>query len=535
MKEIARLKSSSSIPAQSMCISYSSFYRASIIYLTLPVLIFFIGYLKPWWSVLFTAGLAFAAFWAMRRCSLDNNGKPSKAAERSINISPKYLAVIIPLLILVLYWGGVAEFGWSTIDHRVRYAILNDLVDYKWPIIYDMASQKNPAVAAQLGDGEAAFAYYFTYWMIPALAGKAFGLIFARIVLFIWAGIGLFLVTIGASILYGRASRSLFVGMMLFAGFDIIPYYINQLMDKTTTWEGWNLHLYIHGNFYQIMNVFNQSIPGWLITILLMMSVNSFSIGLLGGLMFCYSPWATIGIVPLCICKMVMNIKGAQNDEKTGKSLVKGILSPDNLIAPIVCFISFAALYTANSNATGSDGFIWNFYSSKLTLLKEYIWLVVFDFGIWLLLILIFAKDRRKDPMLWTAVASLLVLPVYKISIANDFLMRGSMAPMFLISLYAVMMVTDNFERCRSKDNREIIPRLIVLALLISAFSTANLAFYSAVRSCEIHFTDNKEEDVKYDIGSFGNIAHEDQLEMVRTQFYVYDYEDTIFFKYLAR
>jgi hypothetical protein len=43
------------------------------------------------------------------------------------------------------------------------------------------------------------------------------------------------------------------------------------------------------------------------------------------------------------------------------------------------------------------------------------------------------------------------------------------------------------------------------------------------------------EDDCTLDIGSFGNINHEDQLEMVQTQFYVYNYEDTIFFKYLAK
>ena len=36
-------------------------------------------------------------------------------------------------------------------------------------------------------------------------------------------------------------------------------------------------------------------------------------------------------------------------------------------------------------------------------------------------------------------------------------------------------------------------------------------------------------------IGSFGNIIEEDELEVVQKQFFVYDYEDSVFFKYFAK
>ena len=63
-----------------------------------------------------------------------------------------------------------------------------------------------------------------------------------------------------------------------------------------------------------------------------------------------------------------------------------------------------------------------------------------------------FITSEVDSTMLWTAVGTLLVLPIYKISKANDFIMRGSMAPAFMIGLYVVMYVTDNFEMCR--DNK---------------------------------------------------------------------------------
>ena len=557
MKVVDSIKTEKSLSSRSFFISTSGFFKAALIYLMLPLIIFFIGYLKIWWAVLFTGLFGAAAILAMRGFCKKPDGSLLDPKERSIEIKPAFLIFIIVLIPIILYWGGVSEFGCCSADHRVRYAILNDLVEYKWPVVYDFSTQQNPAVAASLGTGSAAFSYYFVFWMVPAVIGKLFGLMAARIALFIWAGIGLGLVAIGASLLYKRASKLLFVLLILFAGFDVIPYIINQLTGTTTTWEGWNLHLYIHGNFFQIMNVFNQSIPGWLITLLLMQSVNYRSIGLLGGLMFCYSPWATIGILPMCICKMVMlhresfpkalaggasaSASEATSDSASGasdssvKRFLKNLLTFENILPAAVCLVLFGALYTANPNATGEDGFIWNFYDSALVFLKEYVWYFLFDFGLWFFLIY---RKHKKDPMLWTAFITLLILPVYKISKANDFLMRGSMAPVFLIGLYAVMFVTDNFEACRKDTQgvkKAIAGRLVLLIMVVAAYTPGNYILYSALASYQMHHTDEVYEDETKLIGSFGNIIEESELDVVKKQFFVYDYEDSVFFKYFAK
>ena len=44
-------------------ITTSRFFLASLIYLTLPVVIFFIGYLKFGWAVLFSSLTVFSAWW----------------------------------------------------------------------------------------------------------------------------------------------------------------------------------------------------------------------------------------------------------------------------------------------------------------------------------------------------------------------------------------------------------------------------------------------------------------------------------------
>ena len=363
MKTTDTLTTGPKLKDAEVTITRSTFFTMALVYLTLPVVIFFLGYLKIWWGLLFSALTITAVVAAIKRFKKDGLGDQPNQADK-ITIKPSFFLVVIPLIIVLLFLGGVSEYSWCLIDHRVRYAILNDLINYKWPVIYDFQTQQNPVVAQYLGEGKVAFAYYFVFWMVPAVIGKITNLTIARLVLFIWSGLGLFLVGLGASFLYKRASKTLFIAIMFFSGFDVIPGYINDFLNIPSTWEGWNIHLHIHGNFYQIMNVFNQSIPGWLITILLLMCVNGSCVGLLGALMFCYSPWAAIGFAPLCVCKLFMNKRAA--GDKMGKLLIKELITPGNLIAPVVFLITFATMFTANSQATSGNGLIWKFYDTPL-------------------------------------------------------------------------------------------------------------------------------------------------------------------------
>ena len=506
-------------------ITFSNFFIAAMLYLVLPVVIFFIGYLKIVWALLFsviTVGCAVLSFLDIAK------KKPENALEeRSVTLKVSYFIWLIPFALFFIYLSGVGEFSWAVSDHRVRYAILNDLINYKWPVIYDFSTQHNPVVSEALGEGQVAFAYYFVFWMVPALFGKLFGFTAARIVLLLWSAIGLMLVTIGALLIYGKQSRFLFIGLMLFAGFDVFPYFYNELTGFGATWEDWTWHLRVVGNFYQLMNVFHQSIPGWLITIVLLLCTNSKCVGLLGSLMFCYSPWAAIGILPMCICKLVV-----ANKNLKAKEVLKNIFSVGNTIVCVVFFICFASFYTANTNSATEYGFIWTFYSSWKTLLIDYIAFVVFEFGIWVLLI---HKKYKKDWMFYAAVATMVILPVYKMTPPNDLLMRGSMAPLFTISLYAVMYVTDNFNEMMEKGNKKVKPRLIVLALLVAAYSSFNFMLTSTLFTTMIYAKLEPETDITTGIVSFGDIRDEEHIDMVKRQFYIYDYEDSFFFKYLAK
>ena len=137
--------------------------------------------------------------------------------------------------------------------------------------------------------------------------------------------------------------------------------------------------------------------------------------------------------------------------------------------------------------------------------------------------------------MFYASVATMLIIPFYKMTGPNDFLMRGSMAPLFAIALMSSMYVTDNFNEMLEKDNRKVKPRLVVLSFFVAAFTSLNFMLTSVLLTSMIYAKTEPAQDMTTGIVSFGDIRDEQYLEMVDVQFFVYDYEDNTFFKYLAK
>ena len=118
-------------------ISYKLFFTLAVIYLALPVVIFFLGYLKLVFGLIFTAIVAAAAVLAIRDCTKDSDGnKLELKSDISFPLSFIIAAVIFAFIVTIT--NGVGEYVWAPFDHAYRRAILNDLINYKWPIIYDM-------------------------------------------------------------------------------------------------------------------------------------------------------------------------------------------------------------------------------------------------------------------------------------------------------------------------------------------------------------------------------------------------------------
>ena len=336
-------------------ISYKLFFTLAVIYLALPVVIFFLGYLKIVFGLIFSAIMLAAAFLAVRDCAKDPDGNKLEL-KSDITFPPAFIIAAVIFAFIVTITNGVGEYVWAPFDHAYRRAILNDLINYKWPIIYDPATQTNPEVIEILNlQNNQGFVYYFTYWLPAAVIGKLLGFNAGNITLVIWNALGIFLTLIGMCKYIKKASYGTLFMFLCFSGLDVIPYLINEIHPYSGwTWiEGWVPYVSMISNFNNLENVYNQAIPCYLIVTLLLLSKNNRSLGFISSLLFAYSPWATIGILIPAAARLFSKELKASDKKKA----VKNIFTYNNLAVPVLLLFSYGAFYGAKSGALHMKGF----------------------------------------------------------------------------------------------------------------------------------------------------------------------------------
>lgn len=493
---------------KTLSIKYTHFQLAALIYLLLPVVVFMFGFTKIWIALPAVALLVFC---------LINYYKKSDDS-REIKITSNFIIVSSVIILLLVIWAGIGEFVYSTEDHLFRRAIFRDLINYKWPVIFDSSTQADPRIANYLGEGKFAFVYYFTYWLVPSLVGKVFGFTAGNIALVVWSACGLFIALIGMCFFVKKCSwGNLF--MLLFAcGADIIPFYINSNIGMPSYgWlEGYTHHLSYLSNMTNLMNVFNQCIPCWIVAILLLNNKDNRIIGLIGACLLAYSPWATIGVLPIAVLKLVEH----KEDIK-----LKRVLSINNVVPVLLIGVVFGLFYMASSGAAMQKGFTWTFYDSFKDFAIGYLLLVLVDIVPFVVLSSI--KDI-KTPVYIANLIILLLIPFYMVSVNNDFCMRGSMPALFILGAYVAKNIAGvDFKRIRKiGPNANQIAAGLVLFLMISVFAY----YFNAILAGTVDGNTKRE-----DIGSLGNINDTLYVGVIEDQFYSKDYMDTIFFKYMAR
>ena len=518
-------------------ISYKLFFTLAVIYLALPVVIFFLGYLKLVFGLIFTAIVAAAAILAIRDCTKDPDGNKLEL-KSDISFPLTFIIAAVIFAFIVTITNGVGEYVWAPFDHAYRRAILNDLINYKWPIIYDPATQTNPEVIEILNlQNNQGFVYYFTYWLPAAVVGKLLGFNAGNITLVIWNALGIFLTLIGMCKYIKKASYGTLFMFLCFSGLDVIPYLINEIHPYSGwTWiEGWVPYVSMISNFNNLENVYNQAIPCYLIVTLLLQSKNNRSLGFVSSLLFAYSPWATIGIlIPSLVRLFSKDMKAS-----TTKKAVLNIFTYNNLSVPVLMLFSYGAFYGAKSGALHMKGFLWEFYDGNILM---FIVVLILLFIIEILPSFAFVvKGHKKDPMLWSAMAVLFILPFYFLSEGNNLVMRGTMPALFVLCTFMAQRIAEfttedeiirNSYKKKRLSKKETFVRLAFSLVIIGMTYVTYFmvtVIYPMTFFTEERFTDS--------IVSFGNIANNeaDFVIVSQDQFFVDKPEDKFFYKYLAK
>ena len=539
MKEVAQLgnkpkkKTSdrgrkSSDEAKIITIPYPWIFASALLFLTVPLFMFFMGYLRLSVGIPLTLIFAGIVLFSVSDCLNDPNGRKLSRYDNDLKIPVSYLAGFAVTALALSFVSGTGEYIFTIQDHEFRRAILRDLVNYDWPVIYNYSTQTNPDVINFFGlaSGQRAFTYYFIYWMPSALAGKMFGFEFANVVLLIWNALGIFLSFLTASVALKRCTAAVPFMFVFFSGLDIIPNAVNLIAPyKDWFWlEGWVPCMAYISNFRELASVFNQMIPCFLIVSLLLISHNSRSFGLTAGILFAYSPWAVFGILPIVVAMVFSEKLRANRITKT----LTNTFSPVNIASALLLLVIFGSFYMSNSNAVSERAFAWEYFESIPAFIFAYLAFIAVEV---LPFVILLYKREKKSPVFWAATATLLLIPCYQITTMNDFNMRGSMPALFMFCILLSGVVAEVMDVKNTPTTKKgwLKSAAVMLTVILMMFPTL-FNFFIIFGSVVTGAPNDKEN-----IGSFGNINNASYAEVIQEQFFAEGYEDSFFYRYFAK
>lgn len=481
----------------------------SVLYVVLPNLIFYIGFLRPLVSIpaflLLSASLFFASF------SKTECWKPDFDKKNII----KGLAAIF-IVALWVFLSGIGGFVWQNTDHAVRNPFFRLLVSEPWPLV----------------DHERAIVYYLGFWLPAAVAGKIFGLTFGLFFEQFWASAGILLFYA----LWCSSRKKLELWPLLlfvfFSGVDYLGLLFCEIryrqpiepLVSALHLEGWFFNVYQYSCFTtQLFWVFNQAIPVWLAMMLLHTERSAASALLLFACLLLSSTLPALGLVPFVIWLYVKNPKEIFTFQNIVGFAVAGCISylylTNNSSARVagtafavslsakraaillagLAFVSLPFFVNKKSAAVrASLAALYNicFFGALLAVkfaafyktdkLHIWVWHVIFfmvEAGIVALFIM---KREKRDPFFWVAIASLFLIPLIQVGRTTDFCMRASIP-----SLLVLCVLTADFLSFAEPDGQKKLffarPKfkkaLLILVLLVGALTPIHEFYRTIVNS----------------------------------------------------
>ncbi len=392
------------------------------LYLMLPVLIFILGWLRWYWALPLGLLAAYACIRALA-ASIEEHCLALHAPAEWKTV----LAAVI-LIVLWVYLSGVGGYCYQNWDHRVRNAIFRALVQWDWPVVSS--------------DGSRALIYYIGFWLPPACIGKIFGLEAGYAAQFLWAVLGILLVYYLICVYRQKVDLLPVVFLIFFSGLD---YAGTWLVGK----EGADLSLAYHLEWWatdfqftswtaQLFWVFNQAVPAWVATMLVLVQKNNKNVLWILALMMLSSTLPFVGLIPFAVC---FYIRGIKEDRKRWKEA----FTFQN-ITGVAAIGGVSFLYLIGNISGGMVGRAVTEVSAPEPAagLLRYLLFYFLEFGVYLFFVW---QDRKKDPRLWLLICILLLCPLIQVGSGADFCMRVSIPSLLVLMLFCM----EAFERLREE------------------------------------------------------------------------------------
>lgn len=321
------------------------------------------------------------------------------------------LLTCLGIATLLMLLGGEGRFFYANLDWQVRDAVLHDMVIHSWPFVY----ASGDLLRAPIG-----------MYLVPALAGKAWGQPGADLALLAQNGLLLgLLFTLGSTLFEDRQRKGVALAVFLaFSGLDIL----GQLkaghaagLAPTAHLEGWGPTQF-SSTITLAFWVPQHAIAGWIGAIgILLWRVGRLGLGallMLPPLTALWSPLAAMGCLPFITYAFWHDLRHRR------------IAAADLALPALATAIALPTLLYLGS---AGDRVGMRFFPIRPDLYLLFLTIELLPF-----LIIAFAGRRARfgGALLAVAAGSLLVMPLIQVGWWIDFAMRASIPALAILALH---------------------------------------------------------------------------------------------------
>jgi len=509
--------------------------QLSIVYISVPLLVFLITWLKPYIAVISSALLVYAIYHGYFK----NNNFNLKSLLNSKSI----FIIILLISFLWCYFAGIGGLWYQSNDHHWRNAIFRDLINYSWPVYYKTA--------------DVAMVYYMGFWLPAAIVTKVCSFIFSHVssypqyfsffigneLLFFYSALGLFLIFMNLLFALkarkmGKVLLAVFI-FIFFSGMDIVGVFWPILYTDTYSFshlhlEWWSLYVgQYSSNTTVLFWVFNQGIPAWLLTLMFYNNRKNVEVyGLLALLCFFCAPLPFVGLAMFLIIYFIKDFILKCKSGKTGDYLKK-VFSVENIIA--IAFITpIIVLYLA-SNATMShdNSFIptnVSFHGQRGNIMVGYFLVLCLYFVLLEALVYLIPiyKQYKKNIMYYFVFLFLVLWPVLINRRQTEFCMRSSIPILLILCLFVIKFLFRKYNFKRNKIRYLFLCLCLIIGSVTPIFEFSRGVIVVLYQQTVFANTD--------DIKSLENTFYYNAYGKVQNSNFVAEFpKEKPFFKYLAR
>jgi hypothetical protein len=382
---------------------------ASLVWLTLGIFVFLLGWCKWYLSI----PLVLAAMVIMiKQYGQDSN--------ETMHLSRKNFWIAFVICFLLMGLSGIGGYVVQSADNYWRNAMFRDLVNYSWPV-YDSTTGLTKS-------------YYIAFWMVPALLAKlTHSMELGFFMQLLWVSIGFQLLYLQICRYVGKPRLSYLAFFYLFSGLKIIECllylplfgegsFLSDMVNiVATNGSPGSFHA---GPMVQFLyDPFNQTIPLYLGMMLMINEVKGNLLPFIFAVLLLYAPLPLIGLLPLVLYWFVRNIIAVNPQHRLGY-----VFSLQNIVGLAILLVSVAYLMS-NSNS-GHKGLrpILNLQAD----IYAFVIYIIFEFGIFMI---IGYKACRDKVALWIAFVSVSLFGWFQLGLHNDFCFRTNMPFIFILCL----------------------------------------------------------------------------------------------------